>query len=1110
VAEFLDRGLRRQLERTCVAARDDAELAVGDAFAVYGVTSPDRLKDDVRNRARLELRKRAIQIGNGRSETLAGYVNESALGKGLPHLREELAYEIWHRFLFARFLAETGQLIPAEYGVPVSMAECNGLAEEGTERDGWDVAIRIAAERLPGLFHPTFDLQIAPEARQKLIAHVESLPEQVFTATDSLGWVYQFWQKKKKDEVNASERKIGGADLSPVTQLFTEDYIVRFLLENTLGAWWWKRHPESPQLAEWEYLRFRNDGTPAAGNFDGWPDELRQVTVVDPCCGSGHFLVAAFGMLHRMRVEEYGESSAEAADAVLREQLFGLELDARCTQIATFAVALAAWRVGGHPEAVVPHIACSGIPVAGQLADWKRAAQGDAKMTFALEQLHQLFLQAPTLGSLIDPTSVTGKGEVFNVRWEDIERSLERVQTQLAADDPSSGLFGGDALAATRAMSLLARKYTLVATNVPYLSRGNHSDALKEYADKVCPEAKADLATMFIQRCQTLATTGERGAGSIAVVSPQNWLFLGSYRAFRKGLLDTTSFGALSILGEKGFESAAAAGAFTSLAILDNSAPPIDHTFSGIDASSGRDASVKDDMLRSGPLTIVSQSDQRRNPDERISLEILEDIPLLSAVADCYQGISTGDFFRNGRCIWELASIDNNWAYKQSTVSETTPYGGKSEVIRWVLNKTKLATLGYGAIRGRSAWGQKGIVISQMRDLEATLYTGSLFDNNAAVIVPHVANSRTLSAIWCFCSSHEFNAAVRRMDSKLWVTNASLVKVPFDLERWTKVAEERYPNGLPEPHSDDPTQWLFKGDIASSEAPMQVAVARLLGYRWPEQPDDDTDGVDALADPDGIVCLPGLNGEQPAADRLRAVLESAYGDAWSARTMQRLLDDVGFGGMDLAAWLADKKGFFAQHVKLFHNRPFIWQISDGQRGGFSALVNYHRLNRDALNNLIYVYLDDWIGRQEQALQANTAGAEALLNAARGLRERLIAIERGEPPYDIYVRWKSLAEQPMGWEPDLNDGVRLNIRPFVEAKALHAPFSINWNKDRGKDPVQAKPDLSGVPRDRQEAFAMHASPERFNDLHFTLEEKRRAREAGTSTAATGTASQARLV
>ena len=115
-----------------------------------------------------------------------------------------------------------------------------------------------------------------------------------------------------------------------------------------------------------------------------------------------------------------------------------------------------------------------------------------------------------------------------------------------------------------------------------------------------------------------------------------------------------------------------------------------------------------------------------------------------------------------------------------------------------------------------------------------------------------------------------------------------------------------------------------------------------------------------------------------------------------------------------------------QHCKLFHNRPFVWQIWDG----FSCLVNYHKLNYKTLDNLTHSYLESWIKKQAGDAKTGTAGAEGRLAAALALQEKLKLILAGEPPYDIFVRWKPLHEQPIGWNPDLNDGVRMNIRPFT--------------------------------------------------------------------------------
>ena len=141
--------------------------------------------------------------------------------------------------LFARFLAENELLVAKEYGVPVSLQDCRELARE-KGKEPWQLASEWAQEMLPEIFadgDPVLELALPPETRQKLEELLESLPESVFTAQDALGWTYQYWRADEKDRVNSSGRKIGADELPAVTQLFTERYMVLFLLHNTIGAW---------------------------------------------------------------------------------------------------------------------------------------------------------------------------------------------------------------------------------------------------------------------------------------------------------------------------------------------------------------------------------------------------------------------------------------------------------------------------------------------------------------------------------------------------------------------------------------------------------------------------------------------------------------------------------------------------------------------------------------------------------------------------------------------------------------------------------------------------------------------------------------------------------
>ncbi|MBI3964485.1 MAG: N-6 DNA methylase [Chloroflexi bacterium] len=1049
--------LRNALERAVVNARQVAEEAAAAAvtrLAVDRAAAPATASEADRQ-LRNALRAHARQLGDG------------VMSHGLLPLVEEIAYVQWHRMLFARFLAENNLLMHPS-GVAVTLEECAELAPDEGEPDAWQVAARYASAMLPGIFRPddpTAQLRFAPEGRDKLERILAELPPAGFTSDDGLGWVYQFWQTKKKQEVNASGRKIGGADLAPVTQLFTEDYMVRFLLENSLGAWWAARHPDSPILRDLEYLRFRDDGTPAAGTFPGWPERAAEATVMDPCCGSGHFLVAAFDLLRRMRVAEEGLAESAAAEAVLRDNLYGLEIDPRCTQIAAFALALAAWKVGGYRELPLPNVACSGIPVGGQLDEWTKLAGDDERLRNALERLHQLFKNAQDLGSLIDPVNVPARERMFTAEYAEVAPLVERALTrEHASDDPAAAIFGTAMIGVVRAAALLANRYILVLTNVPYLARGKQDGMLQSFSEVYHGDAKNDLSTIFVERC--ISFTSPRGTS--AIVTPQNWLFLGAYKRLRMRLLQEAQWNSVVRLGFAAFQDMNWWATNTALLILSNEFPHKDDIVTGLDASTTRLPTEKPNLLRTAVLECAHQLDQLKNPDSRIVLGPISHISLLERYADSVKGLTTGDEPRLIRRFWELDSKKAGWEYFQSTVRENILYGGQESMFYWCGGAGPMQSLPGARTYAQGAWGKNGVLISQMGSLHATLYAGDAHDNNTAVIVPK--NVADLPAIWSFCCSPEFNAAVRRIDQALKVTNASLVKVPFDLKYWRKVADEAGP--LPEPYSNDPTQWLFKGHPVGSTEPLQVAVTRLLGYRWPEQ---ETDGLETHADRDGIVCLPPVAGERPAAEQLRALLAAAFGDEWSPAQQDRLLDAVGFAAMGLDEWLRD--GFFAQHCRVFHNRPFVWHVWDGRRDGFSALVNYHQLDGRRLDKLVYTYLGAWIQVQRAERDAGTAGADGRLVAALELQRKLVAIREGEPPLDVYVRWKLPHQQPVGWEPDLNDGVRLNIRPFVTAGVLRSKFTIHWKKDRGTDP---------------------GGSERINDLHRTRQEKLAARAALTTT------------
>jgi hypothetical protein len=1051
--------LRKELQRACVRGRREAEAASRAAIGTLGVldeTPPAHLSEADRD-LRRALRAKRDQLGD-----LAGQVEL---------LVADCAYEQWHRLLFARFLAESNLLIHPQFNAPVTLAECGELAADLGEPDAWAVAGRFASEILPGIFRlddPCVRIRLASEGRLALEQIVESIAVETFAADDALGWVYQHWQKERKDEVNTAERKIGGADLAPVTQLFTENYMVRFLLQNSLGAWWASRYPDSPLLAGWEFLRYDDDGTPAAGTFGSWPSVVGEVTVVDPCCGSGHFLVEAFDMLWQMRAEEEGLAPIAAQDAVLRANLFGLELDPRCVQIAMFAVAVAAWKAGGGwRELPPPQIACSGIPVRATVEQWNALAAGDDRLSQALSRLHVLFRDADTLGSLIAPrrvvegTVASGRQQSLDdIDWVTIQPLLQEA-TREEHLDPAARVLGTDAAGVARAADYLSRTYTLVCTNVPYLGRTGQGTQLREHLTVSYPAAAEDLATAFT--CRLIELSGVQG--SVATVLPESALFLGNLTEFRRELMRQHTLRLVTLLGPGAFIAIGGEVVRVALVLLASDVPSPDARLRMADIST-ESYDQKSLLLRSAPLTSVSQGSLLQSPNSRIMPGATSGEALLSQFATSTEGTSTGDGARYVRAFWELPRLDSRWVVFQAAPETTTLYGGLEWVMLWEGGDGTLASDPGARVQGLSAWGGPGVLVERMSSLRASLYMGEAFQKSTVVVRP--ADPTLLAAIWHFCQSGTHKARVLAFERRIGIATSSIVSVDFDADHWRKVAEAAGP--LPEPFSDNPTQSIFDGWPKRAVGSLQVAVARLLGYRWPGQPD--IDELDPFADEDGIICLPSVLGERTAADRLQEVLARAFDGTWSASRAAELLTASGSKKTDVDTWLRDE--FFKAHTQIFKNRPFVWHIWDGRKDGFGALVNYHRLDRPTLERLAYTYLGDWIERQVAGAREGAAGAEERLIAARELQRKLALILAGQPPYDIYVRWKQIAAQPVGWEPDLDDGVRLNIRPFVQAGVLRAKFNVKWEKDRGKNPDGS---------------------ERLNDLHLTVAEKQAASDPG---------------
>jgi hypothetical protein len=751
----LHKDYRDDLEKAVAQARDVAEagaraalnrLTVADAKPVAGLT-------DAQRKLRNQLRAEARSLGDKRDKT----TGEQATDR----LVREVAYEHWHRMLFARFLADNDLLVHPEYDTAVSLADVKELAKAeakaGRRTDPWELAASYASAMLPQIFRtddPGLALTFAPEHRQALEALVENLHPDVFTADDSLGWVYQYWQKDEKDRVNKSGDKITGDTLPAVTQLFTEHYMVLFLLHNTVGAWWAGKKLADPAVAEqakqcsteaevrslvnlpdyaFDYLRFLRDEEtkawkPAAGTFDGWPTTAAKLKVLDPCCGSGHFLVAVFLLLVRLRVAEEGLSMGDAIDAVLTDNLHGLELDPRCTQLAAFNVAFTAWRMnGGWKKLPRLHIACTGLAPNTPVERWHKLAKpmlaGKPQLEresieLALDHLHGLFTNAPTLGSLIDVTKLAEDQRNFAgmADYETVEPYLRRAMDleyeNGEADDLHADAVTSAGIAdAARLLKGPDDGYTLVITNVPFLQSGKHDPSLRTWARRNASDAKGDLSTLFLSRSESWLAKD----GSLAAVSSQTWLFLSTFKKFRHRILGAVRWNIVARLGNEAFDSITGHVVNVAMLASTNRHPYRDDHFAGIDASQPRGANDKAQCLveKNGRIYSVPQLLQRENADSTIILEQTHDSQMLSEYAASFQGISPADAPYYSRCFWECQSL-NRWHRWQSTPRRTAYADGKQLLLWWNDDFVSAVQTGHAFVRGSQAWGKDGVAVKQM------------------------------------------------------------------------------------------------------------------------------------------------------------------------------------------------------------------------------------------------------------------------------------------------------------------------------------------------------------------------------------------------------------
>lgn len=384
---------------------------------------------------------------------------------------------------------------------------------------------------------------------------VETLTVEDCQDVEVIGWLYQFYISKRKNEVFAGfkrNKKAGPDEIPAATQLFTPDWIVRYLVQNSVGRLWLLNHPESALGGRMEYY-IEPTGEEDFLRIER-PEEL---TVMDPACGSGHMLTYAFDLLYEI-YEEEGYAPSEIPELILTHNLRGTEIDGRAGALAAFALMMKArarqrrfLRKHVQPRIRVIEPA-EFIP---DELDRLVSAGGDRR---AEEDFWQCFRHADMLGSLISPDSET--------------LAVAKAQAETLDSDTLTGANLRERAEQVLCQAeYLAREYAVVVTNPPYMGSKNMDAVLSDWGKTHHPAAKADLFAAFIERCLALA---EGGHGLVAMITMQGWMFLGSFEELRRRILSSAPPVTMAHLGERAFDSIGGEVVSTTAFILEQGRSP--------------------------------------------------------------------------------------------------------------------------------------------------------------------------------------------------------------------------------------------------------------------------------------------------------------------------------------------------------------------------------------------------------------------------------------------------------------------------------------------------------------------------------------------------------
>lgn len=565
---------KNAIKKYAVWARNELIARVMQKAAQYGITEEALTTDDASKKI-----ERNADAVNGNVLTKEEKTQRIALidkinDKGYEQVIEEVAYTWFNRFSALRFM-EVNNYLPTHIRVftdeennfrPQILEEAihldlDGLDmekvyayKEANDNEGLYKYLLITQcnalnKILPGMFQKISDYTelLFPDNLLREGSVIEQMialiPEDNFDVNNEngqveiIGWLYQYYNDEKKNEViNIYKGNVKKEDIPAATQLFTTDWVVRYIIDNSVGRYWIERNPQSNLKDELQYFV-----TPKDGEIEYIDEKItpQDLTVLDPCMGSAHFLVYAFDVLVKIYAE-YGYSEREAASEIVKHNIYGLDIDDRATQLAYFAVMMKARQYDRRflTRGIEPHIHAMQESKNINSLTLNEFVGDDKELEADLNKLLKQFENTKELGTIIQVEPV------------DFERMFSRIQEC----NKTNGFFTQDINASItpiiKVAYIMSQKYAVVATNPPYL---NKMDAmLKDFVNKNYKDYSADLFSVFMYRnfgfCKKNGYSG--------FMTPFVWMFIKNYEKLRTFILENKSIVSLIQMEYSAFEEA--------------------------------------------------------------------------------------------------------------------------------------------------------------------------------------------------------------------------------------------------------------------------------------------------------------------------------------------------------------------------------------------------------------------------------------------------------------------------------------------------------------------------------------------------------------------------